>query len=85
VSDGWRPEPRIVHGENYNYELISFQHKCNACQRLKTSSTGKENGKAKGRGKGKGKGRGEPGGSTPEDGEDDEDDKADPDGESGYV
>lgn len=81
MSDGWRPEPRIVHGENYNYELISFQHKCNACQRLKTSSTGMENGK----GKGKGKGRGEPGGSTPEDGEDDEDDKADPDGESGYV
>lgn len=83
MSDGWRPEPRIVHGENYNYELISFQHKCNACQRLKTSSTGMENGK--GKGKGKGKGRGEPGGSTPEDGEDDEDDKADPDGESGYV
>ena len=81
MSDGWRPEPRIVHGENYNYELISFQHKCNACQRLKTSSTGKENGK----GKGKGKGRGELGGSTPEDGEDDEDDMADPDGESGYV
>ena len=81
MSDGWRPEPRIVHGENYNYELISFQHKCNACQRLKTSSTGKENGK----GKGKGKGRGELGGSTPEDGEDDEDDKADPDGESRYV
>lgn len=81
MSDGWRPEPRIVHGENYNYELISFQHKCNACQRLKTSSTGMENGK----GKGEGKGRGEPGGSTPEDGEDDEDDKADPDGESGYV
>ena len=81
MSDGWRPEPRIVHGENYNYELISFQHKCNACQRLKTSSTGMENGK----GKGQGKGRGEPGGSTPEDGEDDEDDKADPDGESRYV
>lgn len=73
VSDGWRTESRLVHGENYNYELISFQHKCNACQRAK----GK--GKGKGDGKGKGKGRGADSSRT----EVDEDGKADPDGEGG--
>ena len=71
VSDGWRTESRLVHGENYNYELISFQHKCNACQRAK--------GIAKGDGKGKGKGRGVDR-SRPEV---DEDGEADPDGEGG--
>ncbi|CAM9783090.1 unnamed protein product, partial [Laminaria digitata] len=32
VSDGWHSTTRLVHGENYNYELIGFQHKCTACE-----------------------------------------------------
>lgn len=64
-----------MHGENHNYELISFQHKCNACHRAKARGNGK--------GKGAGKGKGRANSATPEESGDEE--KEDPDGESGYV
>lgn len=42
VSDGWCPKTRLVHGENFNYELLGFQHKCNACARKEEGSKAKE-------------------------------------------
>lgn len=83
VCDGWRPEPRVVHGEHFNYEFISFQHVCTACRTLAKRRKG--NGKGRGKGKGKGKGKAKSNTRPEEDevGEDGEDDAADPDGESG--